>query len=98
MGKNGNLPRVVNIRDEYGNVSTMRYSDLKDHEESIIADNIFHGCIHAEYTAAEIDAYEKKAAQEWRDLKRKLWENPELLLVLDETTERYVPYVEDSDA
>jgi hypothetical protein len=97
MGKSGSLPRVVNIRDEHGAVFTMRYSDLKDHEESIIADNIFHGRMHAEYTAAEIDAYEKKAAQEWRDLKNKLRENPELLLVLDKTTERYVPYVENSD-
>ena len=96
MGKKGNLPRTVNIRDEHGNVSVMPYRSLKEHEETIIADNIFHGYMHAEYTEAEIDAYEKEATQEWRDLKDKLRHNPELLLVLDRTTERYVPYAENS--
>lgn len=91
------LPEAVNIRDEHGNIKTISYRKLKQHEEYIIEDNIAYGCIHEDYTYAEIKEYEKQAKQEWKDLKSKLRENPELLLILDKTTERYVPFVENSN-
>lgn len=80
-----------------GDIKAMPYRKLKQHEEYIIEDNIAYGCMHAEYTDAEIELYEKQARQEWKDLKNKLRDNPELLLTLDKTTERYVPYIEDSN-
>ncbi|MCR5587456.1 MAG: hypothetical protein K6F77_07985 [Lachnospiraceae bacterium] len=97
MNINGDLPQTVNIRDEQGNIKIMPYKELKQHEEYIIKDNIEYGYMHGEYTDAEIKEYEKQARNEWKDLKNKLRNNPELLLTLDKTTERYVPYSKDSN-
>ena len=97
MNTNGGLPKTVNVRDEQGDIKAMPYRELKQHEEYIIEDNIAYGCMHEEYTDAEIELYEKQARQEWKDLKNKLRDNPELLLTLDKTTERYIPYIEDSN-
>ena len=96
MNTNGGLPQTVNVRDEQGNIKVIQYREVKQHEEYIIEDNIAYGCIHGEYTDTEIEEYEKQARQEWKDLKNKLRDNPELLLTLDKTTERYVPYIENS--
>lgn len=97
MSINGELPKNVNIRDKQGNVSIMPYRELKHHEESIIEDNVMFGIMHAIYSDSEIDKYGKQARAEWKDLKNKLRNNPELVLILDETTERYIPYVEKSN-
>lgn len=96
MNTNGDLPETVNIIDEQGNKKVISYRELKQHEECIIEDNIAYGYLHEEYTDAEIIEYEKQARQEWKELKNKLRSNPELLLVLDKTTERYMPYIKDS--
>ncbi len=94
-GLDAGLPRNVYIRDEHGNISKMPYRELKDHEEDIILDNIFFGYKHSDiYSEEETKEYEKQARQELKDLEDKLRENPELLLTMDRTTERYVPYVE----
>ncbi len=92
--KTEQMPDTVKLRDNKGNITTISYRKLKIHEKSIIEDNIEYALRHNEFTAEEIDAYEKKAINEWKELKRKLRENPDLLLTIDETTERIVPYVE----
>ena len=97
MNANGGLPQTVNVRDEQGNIAVIPYRELKQHEEFIIEDNISWGYMHGD-TDAELDEYEKKARQEWKDLKNKLRENPELLLTLDTITERFVPYIEDPNS
>lgn len=100
MSKNKNmeLPQFVNIRDENGNISTITYRELKNHEECIIEDNIAYALWHEEYSEKEIKEYEKQARAEWRNLKSKLRENPEILLELDKTTERYIIYMEGESA
>ena len=42
--------------------------------------------IHNEYSETEIKEYKKQARLEWKDLKKKLRNNPELLLTLEEAT------------
>ena len=74
------LPKFVNVRDANGCITTMSYCELKEHEEAIIEDNICYGLIHTEYSDKEISDYEKQAKAEWRELKNKLRNNPELLL------------------
>lgn len=90
------LPKYVNIRNDDCSVTIMPYVRLKDHEEFIIEDNICYGILHC-YEEKEINDYEKAAYAEWKDLKNKLRENPNLLLTLDKTTERYIPYTENTE-
>ena len=91
------IPEKVNIRNVNGNIVTIPYRELKHHEESIIEDNIMYGLVHNEYSQKDIDDYEKQAKSEWKELRQKLRNNPELLLTLDRTTERYVPYTEGAE-
>lgn len=88
---NNQMPDKVNIRDANGNITTISYSELKNHEEMIIEDNIFHAVKTGDYTDEEIKDYEKQAKEEWKNLKQQLSENHKLLLTLDKATERYVP-------
>lgn len=97
MNTNRDLSQIVNIRDKQGNITTMRYRELKQHEECIIEDNMAYGYMHNEYSETEIKEYKKQARLEWKDLKKKLRNNPELLLTLDEATEHDVPYIENSN-
>ena len=87
----GQMPDTVNVRDPQGNIRIISYRELKEHEISIIEDNIGYGLLHPEYSDEEIRDYENQARREWNSLKRKLRENPDLVLALDATTERYVP-------
>lgn len=86
----GQLPETVNILNDDNSVSIMKYKDLKNHEESIIEDNIGYGLLHAEYSEKEIRDYEKNARAEWKALKDILRKDPNVKLRLDITTERYV--------
>ena len=86
------IPRFIKIKNPDGSITTMSYKDLKFHEETIIEDNVFYGLKYEEYSPKEINDYEKQAKKEWKILKQKLCNNPNLLLKLDKRTERYVPY------
>ena len=67
---NNQMPDKVNIRDSNGNITTISYSELQNHEEMIIKDNIFHAAKTGEYTDEEIKDYEKQAKAEWKNLKQ----------------------------
>jgi len=85
------MPYFVFVRNQDGNVTQLPYKKIKEHEESIIEDNINYGLIHAEYSEQDILDYKKQAYSEFSALKRAIRENPEIVLKLDTTTERYVP-------
>ena len=89
---NNQMPDKVNIRDSNGNITTISYSELQNHEEMIIKDNIFHAAKTGEYTDEEIKEYEKQDKAEWKNVKQQLRENHKLIITLDKATERYVPY------
>jgi hypothetical protein len=76
--------------DEDGSVGKMLYKEIKEHEEFIIKDNIGYGLIHNEYSEEEIDEYEEHAYKELKELKQQIRENPNIILKLDKTTERFV--------
>ena len=58
---NNQMPDKVNIRDSNGNITTISYSELQNHEEMIIKDNIFHAAKTGEYTDEEIKREEEEA-------------------------------------
>ncbi len=93
----GQMPQIVKIKNSEGNIIDVPYRELKEHEEAIIEDNIMYGRMHGEYSQKEILDYAKQASQEWKELKKKLRENPEIILIMDDITERFVPYVEDPE-
>lgn len=84
-------PHLVSVRSQDGNVIQLPYKKIKEHEESIIEDNIKYGLIHTEYSEQDILDYKKQAYSEFSALKRAVKENPKIMLKLDTTTERYVP-------
>ena len=83
-------PKYVSVMNENGDIIKVLYKDIKEHEEDIIEQNLMYGIIHAEYSDKEISDYEKQAYKELRELKRQIRENPNVVLKLDEITERYV--------
>lgn len=91
MQDSGQMPQFVNVRYNNGRIEKIPYKVLKDHEESIIEENIAYGAIHG-YSDKEISEYEREARAEWKELKRQIRENNNVLLCLDETTQRYIVY------
>ena len=87
-----NLPDYVFVLEKPGDVLRMPFRKIKEHEETIIEDNMAFAFMHGE-SKKKINEYETQARREWKELKDKLRDNPNMILILDETTERYVPYV-----
>lgn len=88
-------PQYVNVCDDNGIIIKIPYKDVKEHEESIIRDNISYGFMHFEYSEEEIHEYAKRAHEELKELKRQIRENPDIILKMDKTTERYVVFSKD---
>lgn len=85
------MPKLVNIRAEDGTLCQISLKELKEHEELIIEDNIFYGLKYlGSYTLAEVTEYEKNARRELRKLLAAISKNPDVVLKLDQMTERYV--------
>ena len=78
----------VKIRQENG-ILEMTYKKIIKHEELIIEDNIFYG-YKTGCSEEEITKYQKRAYQELKELKKLIRENPNIILKLHETTERYI--------
>ena len=70
--------------------SKILYRELIDHEKAIIEDNLFYG-LKTGCTDEEIDAYVNEANVQLKNLRQAIFENPFIVIRLDETTERYVP-------
>lgn len=87
---NNIYPKYVSVLNDDGNISKTLYKEIKEHEEFIIEDNIGYGLLHNEYSVKEIKDYKKQAYAELRELKAKIRENPDIILKLDKTTERYI--------
>ena len=83
-------PEYINVKDECGNINKVPYKEIKKHEEEVIKDNIVYGYLHCEYSEKEIKEYERTAYIELKELKKQIRENPDIVLELEHTTERYV--------
>lgn len=84
-------PKLVNVKAEDGSITQIPLTELKQHEELIILDSMFFGLKHPEaYTQADIEAYEKEARKELKELLATISENPDVVLELDRTTQHYV--------
>lgn len=83
--------RWVRIKRKSGSILLdNQHTDVIEHEEYIIDDNIEFGICN-NYSKKEVDEYAKSAESELRALKQKIRENPSIVLKLDKTTERFVP-------
>ena len=91
---NNQISNKIKVIDKQGNISTISYSELTEHEEEKILDDISFGykSLEPNESDEEILKYEKQARNRLRKLKKKLRNNPELVLTLDETTGSYVIY------
>ena len=83
-------PEYISVLNSDGSIDKVPYRDVKKHEEAIIEDNIGYGILHGEYSEKEIDDYEREAYAQLRELKARIRRNPDVVLKLDEVTERYV--------
>ena len=81
-------PKNVKVRQENGTLA-IPYNKIIKHEELIIEDNIFYG-YKTGCSEEEITKYQKEAYQELKELKKLIRENPNIVLKLHETTERYI--------
>ena len=81
-------PKNVKVRQENGTLEISSKKIIK-HEELIIEDNIFYG-YKTGCSEEEITKYQKRAYQELKELKKLIRENPNVVLKLHETTERYI--------
>lgn len=81
-------PKNVKVRQE-DKILEIPYKKIIKHEELIIEDNIFYG-YKTGRSEEEITKYQKEAYQELKDLKKLIRENPNVVLKLHKTTERYV--------
>lgn len=86
---NYTYPKYVSVEQSDGQIVQILYKDLKNHEEFIIQDNIEYDLLH-NYTDQEINDYKKEAYAQLKDLKKQIRENPQVVLVLERSTERYV--------
>ena len=85
-------PMYVNIL-ENGEIKKVLYKDLIKHEKSIIEDNVCYGLIKSNiYSKKDINDYERTAYKELKDLKKAIYDNANVVLVQDSTTERYKVY------
>ena len=84
------FPEFVSVLDSNGVIKQIKYTDVIEHEEYIIDDNIEFGICN-NYSKKEVDEYAKPAESELRALKQKIRENPSIVLKFDKTTERFVP-------
>lgn len=85
-------PMYVNIL-ENNEIKKVLYKDLIKHEKSIIEDNVYYGLIKSHiYSKKDIDDYERTAYKELKDLKKAIYDNANVVLVQDSTTERYIVY------
>ena len=81
-------PKNVKVRQENGTLE-ISYKKIIKHEELIIEDNIFYG-YKTGCSKEEITKYQKRAYQELKELKKLIRKNPNVVLKLHETTERYI--------
>lgn len=81
-------PKNVKVKQE-NRILEIPYKKIIKHEELIIEDNIFYG-YKTGCSEEEITKYQKRAYQELKELKKLIRENPNVVLKLHETTERYV--------
>ena len=86
-------PKNVKVRQENGTLE-ISYKKIIKHEELIIEDNIFYG-YKTGRSEEEITKYQKEAYQELKELKKLIRENPNVILKLHKTTERYIEDKED---
>ena len=82
-------PKYVSVKQDDGSIIKMTYKNIKEHEEIIIDDNIAYGVLNG-YTDKDIKEYRDMAYTELKNLKKQIRENPNVILVLDTVTERYV--------
>lgn len=83
-------PEYVSVIDENNDIHKVLYKDIKEHEEFIIEDNIGYGLMHSEYSQKDIETYRNQAYNELKELKQRIRENPDVILKLDTTSERYI--------
>lgn len=81
-------PKYVNIQAGTG-VEKMFFSELIDHERTIIANNIL-SAFKSNCSAKEVQDYDLQAERELKVLKKAIKDNPDVILRLDSETERYV--------
>lgn len=86
--KNNGSPYPMYVKLNTG--EKLLYRELVAHEKLIIEDNIFFG-IKNGYPEDEIEQYKREAYAQLKALKTSIRENPDILLMLDRQTERYMP-------
>lgn len=84
-------PEFVSVLNNDGSIQKVPYQEIKEHEQYIIHDNVLYGYLHCEYTEQDITDYKKQAYDELKELKRKIKENNDIVLKMNEITERYEP-------
>ena len=83
------VPEYALVHHYNGDVSYVPVGYIVEHDKRIIKDNIAYGFGH-DYETKEIVEYKKEAQAELKELKRKIKENPNVVLKIDGTTERYI--------
>ena len=76
----------------YPNSETRKvtYKEIKDHNLAIIEDNYFFGLVHSEsYSQKEVNDYYNTARKEQKARMKKIRENPDIVLVWNQTHEMY---------
>lgn len=102
MKKSKQKPKIryVTVKQDDGTFSKISYSDLKEHSELIILDNIFFGyklLSQGGIEEKEINKYENEARHELKQFLRRVRENEEIVIRLNPSTELY-EIVEDNES
>lgn len=81
----------VNVMTSEGVKEKVPLRKIKEYEQLIMADNIFHALKQPGiYTEKDIEEYERSAKFEYRNLMRMIAGNPDTVLALDKITKRFV--------
>lgn len=80
--------QYISVADKNGEIKKIPIKEIKEHEEFIIEDNIFHGYKHPEiFSQKDIDRYEHEARHEFNLLKKAMKEHPYSLYGYEQCTE-----------
>lgn len=84
-------PQYVNVLTSDGQIEKVKYVDVFEYENNTIFNNIWFG-IKSGYSEEKIEKCQKEAEQQFNKLKKAIWENHDVLLILSKRTRHYVIY------
>jgi hypothetical protein len=93
MEKHKQQQTLVRVTQDDGTIQSIPFKQVKEHEESIIEDNCVYGlkCVYRnEITLNEVKEYERDAVAQFRSLKKRIREDPTVVLKIEPRTRRYV--------